>query len=86
MIAPRRLSRDGQEIVMAWMLTKMMPSQPAQAAPEMTPKPAARTIRPHNQVSPAPRGRARTDPVVGWLDVVSAPTIEPDLRNGRLHR
>jgi len=28
------------------MLTKMMPSQRAQAAPDMTPKPAARTMRP----------------------------------------
>jgi hypothetical protein len=28
------------------MLTKMMPSQRAQAAPEMTPNPAAKTIRP----------------------------------------
>jgi hypothetical protein len=30
----------------AWMLTKMMPSQRAQAALEMTPKPAASTMRP----------------------------------------
>jgi hypothetical protein len=57
------------------MLTKMMPSQRAQAAPEMTPNPAAKTTKTHNQVPPAPRGRARTDPVVLWLDVESALTI-----------
>ena len=34
------------KLVSAWMLTKMMPSQRAQAAPEITPNPAAITMQP----------------------------------------
>ena len=69
---PKRLSRDKQEIGEGLDAHKDDTEPAGPGRPRHNSKPSRQDNKTHDQVPPAPRGRARTDPVVGWLDVERA--------------
>ena len=72
----KRLNRDKQEIGEGLDAHKNDAEPAGPGRPRDDSKASRQDNKTHNQVPPAPRGRARTDPVVGWLDVESAPDYQ----------
>jgi hypothetical protein len=73
---PKRLNRDKQEIGDGLDAHEDDAKPASPGSPRDDSKPSRQNNKTHNQVPPAPRGRARTDPVVGWLNVESAPNYQ----------
>jgi outer membrane receptor protein involved in Fe transport len=73
---PKRLNRDKQEIGEGLDAHEDDAEPASPGRPRDDSKPSRQNNKTHNQVPPAPRGRARTDPVVLWLDVESAPDYQ----------
>ena len=69
---PKRLSRDKQEICEGLDAYEDDAEPAGPGRPRHDPETSRQNNETHNQVPPAPRCRARSDPIVVWLDVESA--------------
>jgi hypothetical protein len=69
---PKRLSRDKQEIGESLDAHEDDTEPASPGRPRHDSKSSRQDNKTHYQVPPAPGGRARTDPVIGWLNVIRA--------------
>jgi hypothetical protein len=73
---PKRLNRDKQEIGDGLDAHEDEAEPASPGRPRDDSKASRQDNKTYNQVPAAPRGRARTDPALGWLDVESAPDYQ----------